>query len=434
MKLETAKSLTLIVLIGVSLLLTYGLWSYQPSSDTLQDPTYENTNLGGEEETKKSLIEPNSIIFHANQRYFSFSDPLQQKKLYHEMQSWVMYNFETGPPEGVLEQDYLAEIVFPDELPMNILSSLFKFNDREIMFPSWSFKRIYFTFLPDTASLGVHFVSENRQQEATALINDSAKYERLWSYISDMDLSVLMEYELFNEDSTPVYIPANRMEMPEYSFTIENLDPNLLINALFRNPSAVRPIYSSNERLYTDNQQQIRVFENGSSMEFYNPYSEDFERTDTLKLIDQSILSINDHFGWTQEYNLLDIGGNTVRYQMYYDGFPVFDNSHLNLNIIEQRWTNQDLSIYKRPLYTLESAFPTDTVELPAGSDIIHYLENNPSSNYHVENITDLRIGYRLDYQAEDESITLIPTWYMNYNGSWLEFKFNDLSLSEGGS
>ncbi|OZU89442.1 hypothetical protein CIL03_06955 [Virgibacillus indicus] len=437
MKLETAKTLALIILIGISLLLTYGLWSYQPSGDTLQNPTYEaETSLGGTKESKKSLIEPESVIFHADNSYYGFSDPLKQRELYNEMQSWVLNNFETGPPKDILEQSHLVELVFPDELPMNILNSnsLFNFNDKETVFPSWHFNRVYFTFESETASLQAHFVSANGQQEATAYINDSANYEQLWSYVSNMDFEVLQEYMLFNEENTPIYIPANRIELPGYSFTIEKLDPNLLINALFRTPSAVRPIYNNGERLYTDNQRQIRVFENGSSMEFYNPYPEDYERTESLKLIDQSILSINDHFGWTQEYNLLDVEENTVRYLMYYDGYPVFDSSHLNLNIIEQRWINQDLSIYQRPLYTLETSFPIDSVELPSGSDIIHYLENNPASNYNIENITDLQIGYRLNFQGEDDSIILVPAWYMNYNGSWLEFKFSDLSISEGGS
>ena len=434
MKLETAKSLILIVLIGISLLLTYGLWSYQPSGDTLENSTYENeTDLGGDKESKKSLIEPHSVIFHADSNYYGFSDPLKQKDLYAEMQSWVMDNFETGPPENVREKNYFVEITFPDELPMTILNGLFNFSNQEITLPSWKFKQIYFTFSPETASLKVHFVSVNGQQHATAFVNDSANYERLWSFIADIDADVLKKYTLFNEENTRIYVPADHTELAEYSFTVNKIDPNLLINALFRNPSAVRPIFSGNERLYTDNQQQIQVFENGSSMEFYNPYSDDHELTDTLNLIDRSIMNINDHYGWTEEFNLLSAVSNTIRYQMYYEGYPVFDNSHLNLNVIEQKWINQDLAVYRRPLFTLEASniLLKTAVELPAGDDIIDYLQHNKNSNYNVENIKDLRIGYRLELDGID--ITLVPAWYMNYNGSWVEFKYKDLTVSEGG-
>ncbi|PAV28464.1 hypothetical protein CIL05_16125 [Virgibacillus profundi] len=436
MKLETAKSFILVVLIGISLLLTYGLWSYQPEYAPLKESAVENDAvLGGIEESKKGVIEPTSIIFHSDDNHYGFTDPMGAKALYSDMQSWVLYNFETKQSEGIDWQNDGVEVIFPDDLPMSILQSLFDFNETDMEFPSWSFNRIYFTFVPENSSLTLQILSANGNQQATAVINDASNYEQLWSYISNIGTNELREYTLFNENNSPIYIPADKTTLGIRRVTINDIDPNLLVNALFTSPSAVRPIYNDGDRLYTDSQRQIRVYENGSSMEYYYPYSEEDDsfQPETKSLIDRSIKNINDHLGWTEEYNLQQVEGDTVRFQMFFEGLPVYDNSNLNLHLIEQRWKNQELSLYQRSLFTLENSFSDGSRELPSGRDIVYYLENNQNADYNMENIEDVQIGYRLDFH-EDESITLVPTWYMNYNGNWIELIFEELTHFKGGS
>ena len=66
MKLETFKSILLVLLIALSLMLTFGLWNYK--SDFEQLETGKNyaseVSVGGQQgRTRNNLIAPSSIIF-----------------------------------------------------------------------------------------------------------------------------------------------------------------------------------------------------------------------------------------------------------------------------------------------------------------------------------------------------------------------------------
>ena len=75
MKLETFKTIILTILVGISLLLTFSLWNYQPNYDPLY-PTSSNyvneVDAGGIEETKRSIIEPINIVFHYDGETYGF--------------------------------------------------------------------------------------------------------------------------------------------------------------------------------------------------------------------------------------------------------------------------------------------------------------------------------------------------------------------------
>lgn len=97
MKLETAKSFALVVLVGVSLLLTFGLWTYQPNQTPVGGPgLLKEIDIGGMKETKKSLIEPINVIFHTNGSHFGYDEPEKRQGFYNELQSTVLYDFRAG--------------------------------------------------------------------------------------------------------------------------------------------------------------------------------------------------------------------------------------------------------------------------------------------------------------------------------------------------
>lgn len=431
MKLETTKSFLLIVLIGISLLLTFGLWSYQPSNERLNSPTLLNeVVLNGKEETKKDIIEPSSIIFHTEKGHFGFENPIDRQSLYRDMQSWVMYDFRSLERSEWEPENEEVEVIFPTAIPMEILSSVFSFND-DIVFPNMSVKRMYFTFDSETASLAVHFLSENGQQRAVATINDSKNYQQLWSVTST--LKGLDEYFLFNDEYSPIYLPEEKVNLENQSFSVSNINAKQLVDVLFVDPSVVRSNIS--ETYFKDSERGMHV-DPDISMEYFIPFRTESEQImEPLRLLDNSILNINDHKGWTEEYNLSEIetnaNRNSVKYQMYYEGFPVYNGA--DLSFIKQEWRGQLLTKYERPLFYLSNHLPrSEQVELQSGHSVADYLEN--SSNYKLENIQDIQLGYKLHYLKTDSLVTLKPMWYMNYSGQWIEIKFDeDLQQIKGG-
>jgi len=429
---ENAKTLILIVLIGISLILSLSLWS-SPNYGQLisNDSTVNEVDLGGGKETKGSIIEPTEIIFHVNEDYYGFINPADRQTLFQNMSSWEITDFEIEETVNIPDNAYMVELVFPDAIPASLLNSLFHF-DEEITLPSWSFRQILITFLPDSKSLRVHFPSIDGRDQAVAYITDSEGYDALWTYINTPDADVVRSYLSLEETPYPVYVPEGSVRMAGKSITFNKIDPELLVNVLFTNPSVVSQSFSSEigETYFTDGQRGLRVFQDGRRMEYVNPYSEDSTVMSPDNLLDESIYHINGHNGWTDEYHLMEIHPDqqSIRYKMYYEGYPVFNRSYLAT--IEQAWGSQQLIEYHRPLFKLRDTLSEAMVDLPSGRSVLSYLRNNP--DYDAENIQSLQVGYRLNYQSSNQYIGLEPGWYMKYNGSWRLLSLDHLSNREG--
>src|SRR5699024_5016890 len=102
-------------------------------------------------------------------------------------------------------------------------------------------------------------------------------------------------YLPLEESPYPIYVPEGEVELLGKSITFNTIDPELLVNVLFTNPSAVSQSYSpeAGETYFTDGQRGLRIFEDGSKMEFVDPYSEEDVSVSPGQLVDESIYHIN---------------------------------------------------------------------------------------------------------------------------------------------
>jgi regulatory protein YycH of two-component signal transduction system YycFG len=416
MKFETVKTFILTVLVGLSLLLTFGLWTYQPNDDLLYDTSYVNeVDLGGVEETKHNMVELESMIFHREGQFFGYTDPINSRNLYKDIQEWRLDHFNIREAHSIPDDRHQVELVYPSAIPLEILPMLFTLDEDQDNLPGWSFQHVYITFDGTDNTLNIQFLSVDGRKQATAVIGDSDKYSMLWAAMSELD--GLTEYMQFTPADTPIYIPKNEVDMTRRSLAVESIDPKRFINALFSNPSTVSANYG--EAYYTDGQRGLSVLQDGRRMEFINPIHPNYdERMTPGELLDKSIQHINEHKGWTDEYKLarIDKDANSLLYRMYYSGYPVFN--HSGLSEMEQKWRNHELYQYRRPLFKLDNTLGGDKVTLPSGNEIADYLENQ--EKYQPKKIRDIRVGYHLAYSdSVSYSLTLEPAWYVNYNGHW---------------
>ncbi|WP_077329768.1 YycH family regulatory protein [Virgibacillus siamensis] len=438
MNLETVKSFILWILVLLSLVLTFSLWNYQPNFEDSKNNKYvDQVNIGGKKQTKQEIIEPKSIIFHNGKTYYGFSDPNEQQSLYQDMQSWVLNNVQTSNQQGVPNEEKQLEIIFPVSLPMQTAKSLFTFSEEKFL-PEWSFKKIYITFNRDDSVLNVIFVSDNGEQRVTAVVNNSKKYDLLWRYLTTFE--GLKEYKLVKSGSNPYYVPKHQITMSRKVLTINTIDPLKFRNALFAKPEIVsRNQNHQNEVYFTDGVRGLRVIEDMKLMKFDNPYESSERPLPDEELITRSLQSINDRKGWTDEYNLMriDSKGNEIRYQMYYNGYPIYSNA--GLSMIRQIWQPTELSVdlnnYERPLFRLNDLINEKEITLKSVDEVLSYMESK--SSYKLEEISDLQVGYHLSYQDIDSNnvVKLQPAWFVEYNGDWKQIEFHESTQHrEGGA
>lgn len=433
MKLETTKSFVLVVLIGMSLLLTFGLWTHQPSEGDASltgEGNYTEGNLGGTEESLKTIVEPSSIIFHDNGSHYGFPNPANQRNFYGEIQEWSMSNFQV--PQILSDQsDADMEINFPDALPMSIVGRLFNLSESVENPPTWSFDRMTFDYEEENNLLRVTFDSVDRQRQARATIHDSNSLGLFQTTVEDKE--GLIPYILFAEGSEEIYVPSQTSGLHNYTLSIIDINPQMLVNSLFRDPEVVSRSLSPYGTVYTDYVRELRIRQNGQVADFINPISNDGIPPQKLDLLDLSMSNISSHGGWNNDYKLFSINRREerVRYQMYYQDFPVFDSG---LTMIEQEFGNQTLLSYQRPMFRINSVIDDPEVkDLASGEEIIAYLRNNDGEGYSIDNIEDIRIGYDLTYNdnASTDFLGLKAKWFMKHNGSWRAIKEENMDAME---
>src|SRR5699024_4634503 len=185
-----------------------------------------------------SMIKPTDIIFHTLDEYYGFVEASDQDALFSAMQDWVITNFELTTGEDIYTRSGSGvELIFPDEIPMEVMNSIFTFGSEDDVLPTWSVNRIFIHFEYDSKSLHLEFISNENNRVSTAVINDTEAFEALLAMVDNINGETLRRYLAINEDTQPVYFPAEPVNLPTYSIPTIDINPGLFVNILFDNPS-----------------------------------------------------------------------------------------------------------------------------------------------------------------------------------------------------
>ncbi len=421
MNYETLKSFILFVLVGISFLLSFILWSYQPNYENVLDTSYVNeVDIGGTEKTKNEVVEPIEIVFKNKDKVTSFIHSSDRQHFYKDLAAWALYDYRVTNSNGRPEEDKkYVEMVFPNAIPAELVTSLFTFHD-QIEPPSWSFERVFLILDEKNHSVELKVLSVDDRKQITAIIEKAETYDTILGYINGQ--KNLEEYISFGVSDTPIYLPKNRVKMTKKTLVATNIKPDEFINALFSNPALVTR--NIKEAYFTDGQRGMRIFQEGRRLEFINPIQSSYAIIDPIELLEKSVNNINEHKGWTNDYLFENINksSNNIQYRLYYEGIPVFD--HYSLSIIEQGWRQQELHQYNRPLVKIGNLLNSQEVELSSGQEISNLLQDE--SRMKIENIHDIQVGYTMNYLDDAHSLTLEPNWYILYQGDWVKFNVED--------
>lgn len=432
MKLETFKTIILFGLIGLSLILSFSLWSYQTnySGSHNPDPSYvPEVDAGGDVQTKRDVIVPKESIIHTGQSHYGFEHPEHLMDLYKDIQHWTLTEYVAKEEQDYDFDEPYMEMVYPEAFPIEVIKNLFTLAD-DIDLPNWNFERMLFSLEEEQNAVSIFFLSVDERNYIRFTVYDQSAYTAVSDLLENKEH--LVEYMVYNEDHKPFYVPVDTTEVRNRTLAVDTIDPRIFVDALFQNPSLVAtPNFG--ESYFIDGQRDMRVTDDGAGLEFINPLQNTPDRMNSMELIEESLAEVNDHNGWTADYHLaaIDKTVNRIVYQMYYDDYPVFHDQ--GRTSIEQQWRNQQLYKYNRPLFIFESPLGGDYTELPSGYEVIYFLEN--IDKYHVEKVSDVQIGYRVaDLDVTSYSIiTLEPAWYMLYNGKWQRIDFDELDEQHKG-
>ena len=424
---EMLKTFILGVLVALSFLLSYILWSYQPKYEMFYDADYiSEADIGGKERTKNDLIRPKQIVFHNHQalqqlELLGFKKPSDEHLFYKEISTWPLSDIkiEKNRSRNIEPQEsHYVEIAFPSMQSGQLLENIFTFN-KDVEFPTWPFERV-FIVVHDENELTVRVHSTDHSQLWEATVEKAGAYQAIQEYNGEHPH--LQSYVNVSFGAEPIYIPETTPKLTKKTLVANELNPELFVNALFNNPSLVKP--NQQKSFFTDGQRGMRIFQDRRYLEFINPIEMNDDKLESTALIDRSIAHINEHKGWINEYHLESANSisGKIKYRLHYDGVPVFDFN--NLSVIEQIWRDEDLHQYRRSLLQFGHLLNVTEVELPDSNLVIRALLKN--EDYDLDKIYDIRLAYDLNYINEVHSLTLEPAWFIQYEYNWIRLSFTE--------
>lgn len=139
MSMENFKTIVLINLVVISLFLTFNLWTYVPDSTSMQNTKFVQGNEDINPIKISEIVRPSSVIVHKEKNHYVSENKSNVDLIYRILENGELHDLKeiTGTvPKG----DFLSyvhgeekiEFVFPTNIPLGTIKSMFNFKDKNI--------------------------------------------------------------------------------------------------------------------------------------------------------------------------------------------------------------------------------------------------------------------------------------------------------------
>jgi regulatory protein YycH of two-component signal transduction system YycFG len=432
MRYENIKSTILTLLVLVSVVLTWNLWTYQPNYETMQNSnTVAEVTLSEKQEVQK-IIRPDQVLYHIKGEHYGTTSVNDLDKIIKELSSWNFndvkkYSDKVGNVKELTHGNGNVEIVFPGDIPIELYRSVLNFKEKKV--PSFNFNRIIINVEDTKKENGIiYFVSSDYQQVYVSHISPTSLNEFTRSFYKNATL--LPRYFAFEStDKRTIFVPESETKMLEYKYLPVPLNSEKFKEALFSDPSFVQNSSIPQGEEYTNGISKMTVNYDSNMLVYVNPTADTSYVENSYNLVKQSIDFVNEHGGWTDPYRFVSKNevNRTVSFRLYsMDGYPVFNEG--GTSEITEIWGRDEINKYIRPNITLELPLTSEMkkVNLPSGKEALKFLQSK--KNFKPELLEQLILGYRMEKDSEEQRLILLePTWYYRYDNIWGQITMEDL-------
>ncbi|CAM3940908.1 YycH family regulatory protein [Mesobacillus zeae] len=421
---DNIKTGILVVLVILSGVLTWSIWTFQPMYETMEnEKTANEVALGAKREIKK-IVRPQQLMINTGGKHYGTTDNYDIDKAVTLLSKWKFYNARKfsgrfSELNEMISRQANTEIIFPAGVPAELYNRVLSFEEENL--PKFEFDRIIVPAQTPQKQEGiVYFYSAKNQSAYVANVNPAAIQE--FSALFHKSYARMGEYFPYKAGSNKViYLPEEQTEMAKYTYYSNPLEPEKLMNALFADPSFVQKSLVAEGEEYTDTSRRMIVNTGTKMIDFVNLLSESESVIGTSGVLQKSIDFVNMHSGWTDayRYEYKDDFNHRVVFRMYSkEGYPVFNKN--GMSEIRQSWGQTEISTYERPSFNLELPINPDPTKaiLPSGREAVTLLKE--VQGIRPELVTNLALGYYMSMDPDDASLILLePGWFYEYDGDW---------------
>ncbi|MEK4172997.1 MULTISPECIES: YycH family regulatory protein [Lysinibacillus] len=423
---EPVKSVVLFLLVMLSVVLTFLIWTYTPDYKFIEKTTGEEILIKPQKDME-DIIRPYKAIFRSDEEFTGTVSNAAMKDMMKTFKGWnildlvpVNNNLSPNYVNQIISADNRMTIFFTGEIPFSAFNTIFQFTDKEL--PETTFNRMIIDWSNyNSKDLMLYYISSNNQ----SLFRSHVSVPNVNQFIKEV-IEPAKKYEAFKEvereGQTSLYVASNKMESVKFTYYIEEITPELFKNVLFPEPNIVqRNVESASSEKYTDGMSLMTLDTNLKSLNYVYPAAESSIRIEPSKLLKDSFEFINEHGGFTADfrYASTSINKNQMDYQLYLQGLPVYSN-HV-ITRMTTIWGDSRIFHYKRPYFSLDMDIEAEKEikELPSGTEIAERLKN--ANNIALSDIEELVLGYYLTQNQELNIFTFEPCWFVIRNGTWIK-------------
>jgi regulatory protein YycH of two-component signal transduction system YycFG len=422
---EQVKSIVLFLLILLSFALTFTIWTFTPSFETIETTPAVDVSIG-EKRTVEQVVRPIKVLYHQEKKVTGTTEKTKIDPLLDSMKLWQIHDVTAKAEEASAKslKSFMHEpnrivLYYPGSVPFPVFDAMVNITDETI--PEASFDRVVIELAtPENTQPQIYFINSasGRVYEGRISMSEMDGFEN--DFLEDV-----AGYPTYvtNDDigSLPIYVPEKAEEKVVYPYLLEEVTPENFRSALFENASSVDSSGDAANEKYTDDTGAIMRFDsNRKSMSYVKPRAETSDPGIPSELIFSTVDYVNDHGGWTNDFRYFGIEPLTqqVHYRLFLDNMPVFSTS--TSTELELRWGmidgTEQIFRYVRPYYILQSTAQTSKKALEPGTAALDAVSR--LSEEERKAVTEILPVYELT-QTGEKLITLEAAWYYKIDGNW---------------
>ncbi|WP_298831575.1 two-component system activity regulator YycH [uncultured Planococcus sp.] len=423
---EQIKSFALLLLILLSLALTFTIWTFTPTHETIEPSTTVDEPIA-QTKNPEEVVRPVKLLFHTEDTVRGTTEQSNINLLIDSLKLWEIQDIrvvqEDATPatlESYMHSANRAVIYYPGVVPFPVFDSIANIVDTAI--PESSFDRIVIEWeAPANDRPALYFINslsgriykaavpaEDLRQFQAEILPETADYE---PYITDEKIGTL-----------PIYVQEDEVEKSSIYYVLEEIPTAKFAEALLDSPGLALSADLMTQEYKDDSGALMRENSANKSISYIQPKAETSDPAIPSDLLFDSFGYINEHGGWTDDYFYAGMNSvsQQIKYQLYVEDLPVFSTSTItSLDII---WGidagEEQVYSYLRPTYQLDSEAEKRVAILASGEAVLKAITEMDDQD--LSDVTAIAPAYKLT-RSEERLITFEPAWYFEVNGVWTE-------------
>ncbi|TWT06274.1 transcriptional regulator [Planococcus sp. CPCC 101016] len=424
---EQIKSFALLLLILLSLALTFTIWTFTPTHDTIEPSTTVDEPIAETKNTEE-VVRPVKLLFHNKDEATGTIEQDNIQTLIDALELWEIQDVrvvqEEAPPdtlESYMHSSNRAVIYYPGLVPFPVFDSITNIVDTAI--PESSFDRIVIEWeAPANDRPALYFINtlsgriykaaipaEDLRQFQAEILSEAAEYEQ---YVTNDKIGEL-----------PIYVQEGEFEGESVNYYVDDTSTSLFAEALLDSPELGLSADLTTQEYMDDTGAFIRENSGTKSISYIQPKAETTDPAIPSDLLFDSFGYINAHGGWTDKYFYAGMNSVTqqIKYQLYVADLPVFSTT--TTTSLDITWGSdsgeEQAYSYIRPMYQLDYELEKRTAVLASGKNVLNALGQLDDQD--LSAVTDITPAYKLTRSEGNSVMIFEPAWYFRINGVWTE-------------